>query len=128
MSWSLPTRSSRPGTPGHAATPATAVDRPIPVSTSATMAASAFATLNGPGRVMDASASTPPGPTTWKVDPSAPHRTSAARQSDSDRPPAEYVVMGMAARLASRRPYGSSTLITADLAYLDVNRRAFAAK
>src|SRR5258707_380022 len=79
----------RPGTPGHAATPATASARSTPVSTSATIAASALATLNGPGSVIDASASTPPGPTTWKAEPSAPHRTSAARQSAPDRPVAE---------------------------------------
>ncbi len=78
-------------------------------------AASAFATLNGPGSVIDASASTPPGPMTWKVEPSAPHRTSTARQSASGRPLAENVVTGTAARFARRRPRGSSTLTTADL-------------
>ena len=50
--------SSRPGTPGQAATPATAVARCTPASTSATTAPRALATLYGPGRATLASAST----------------------------------------------------------------------
>src|SRR5271169_950667 len=106
------TRSSRPGTPGQAAIPATASSSPTPDSTSATTAPSALATLNTPASPTDTSASTPPGPMTRKVLPSAPDRTSTARQSASPFPAAENVVIGTSADDASRRPYLSSTLMT----------------
>ena len=75
-------RCRRPGTPGRRPRPATAsLAGSAPASTSATIAPRALATLNAPGSVTDASASTPPGPITRNVEPSAPQRTSAARQS-----------------------------------------------
>ena len=71
-----------------------------------------MATLNTPARPTDTSASTPPGPITRNVLPSAPDLTSTARQSASSWPAAENVVTGTGADLASRRPYLSSTLTT----------------
>jgi len=77
------------------------------------LAASAFATLNGPGSATDASASTPPGPITRKVLPSAPPRISTARQSAAGSPAAENVVVGISGRAASCLPRASSMLTTA---------------
>ena len=76
------------------------------------MAASALATLNGPGSATDASASTPPGPMTRNVLPSAPPRMSAARQSAAGFPFAEYVVSGICGAAASCRPCPSSMFTT----------------
>src|SRR5579872_1989346 len=92
--------------------PATASSSRAPPSTSATTAASAFDTLNAPASEIEASASTPPGPTMRNEDPSAPDRTSKQAQSASGRPDAEYVVTGTGADVASRRPYLSSMLTT----------------
>ena len=127
-SWPHSTRSRRPGTPGAAATPATADARLTPASTRATIAPSALETLNGPGSATDASASTPPGPMTRKVLPSAPPRTSAARQSAPRSPSAEMVVTGIWARAASVRPHSSSVLTTPARANPGVNRLALTAK
>ena len=92
------------------------------------MAPSALATLNSPGSTTDASASTPPGPITRNAEPSAPDRTSTARQSAERRPSAENVVTGIGASAASSRPRESSTLTTPALAYFGVNSSALAAK
>ena len=127
-SWPHSTRSSRPGTPGAAATPATAAARLTPASTRATIAPSALETLNGPGSVTDASASTPPGPMTRNVLPSAPPRTSAARQSAAGSPAAEMVVTGIWAWPASLRPHSSSVLTTPIRAKPGVNRPALTSK
>ena len=127
-SWPASTRSRRPGTPGQAATPATAVASPIPASTRATIAPSALATLNAPGSATWASAATPPGPMTRNVLPSAPVRTSTARQSAASRPSAENVVIGSCGSAASSRPRASSMLTTPAAAYRGVNSWALAAK
>ena len=71
-----------------------------------------MATLNTPASPTDTSASTPPGPISRNVLPSAPERTSAARQSASARPAAENVVTGTGASEASLRPYRSSMFTT----------------
>src|ERR1700678_4409129 len=73
------TRWRRPGTPGQEATPATASARSTPPSTRATIAPRALATLKAPGRVTDASASTPPGPSIRKLAPGAAPPPAAAR-------------------------------------------------
>src|SRR5262249_59334975 len=65
--------------------PATASSRRAPASTSATIAPSALATLNGPGSVTDASASTPPGPITRNAEPSDPERTSDRKSVVEER-------------------------------------------
>ena len=71
-----------------------------------------MATLNTPASPSDTSASTPPGPISRNVLPSAPDLTSAARQSASSAPEAENVVTGTSAEEASLRPYLSSMLTT----------------
>ena len=63
-----------------------------------------MATLNTPARPTDTSASTPPGPISRNVLPSAPDLTSTARQSASSRPAAENVVTGTGADLGEPPP------------------------
>src|SRR5580692_1055994 len=126
------TRCRRPGTPGQEATPSTASARSTPASTRATIAPRALATLKAPGRVTDASASTPPGPSTRNVDPSAPQRTSTACQSACGKAPdagsAQNVTIGTDASATSRLPYRSATFTTPTAEYAGVNSFALARK
>ena len=121
------TRSIRPGTPVHDATPAAACSGSSPHCTRATTASAAFARLKSPASAVAQGSRTPSGPASTKLLPSGPSTTSSARQSAAP-PDGETVTTGTPESPTSRRPYGSSTSITPSRDRSGVNRVALTAK
>jgi hypothetical protein len=115
----------RPGT-STPASAAAAVSTGTPAPSSTARATIALATLNAPGSASRSGTDRPSGVSTvpaWA--PSAPVRTSTARQSAGT--PVLLTVTTPGVRAASRCPHASSTHTTACSAHWS-NRRALVSK
>jgi hypothetical protein len=110
------------------ATPFAAASASAPACTSATTASAALSTLKAPTSAVPPSTVTPSGPASRNELPAPATSTFSTRQSAPSRPLGDTVTTGIFASVASRSPYGSSTLITPTLLRPGVNRVALTAK